>query len=76
VSRLRDQEEPAILALVDRYYAPIHRYLTRLTGDTHVTAELTQETFIDAYNALPRLADDSNVSAWLFRIATNLARKL
>ncbi len=75
VSQLRDHDEPAILAFVDRYYTPIHRYLSRLLGDPQVAAELTQETFLAAYTALPRLVDDSNLSAWLFRIATNLARK-
>ena len=75
VSQLRDHEEPAILAFVDRYYTPIHRYLSRLLGDPQVAAELTQETFLEAYTTLPRLVYDSHLSAWLFQIATNLARK-
>jgi RNA polymerase sigma-70 factor (ECF subfamily) len=73
--RLRSQDPHAFGALVDRQYEAVRRYLTRLTGDPEVAAELTQETFLRAYQALPRLADDSNVPGWLFRIATNLARQ-
>ncbi|MCU0493713.1 MAG: RNA polymerase sigma factor [Chloroflexaceae bacterium] len=75
LSQLRSQSEAAMLLLVERFYAPIYRYLCRLTGDEQVAAELTQDSFLDAYTALPRLADDSNLSAWLYQIATNRARK-
>jgi RNA polymerase sigma-70 factor (ECF subfamily) len=75
VSRLKDRAESAILTLVDSHYAPIFRYLYRLVGDEHIAAELTQETFLKAYTALPRLDDASNLSAWLYQIATNLARQ-
>ncbi|MGH2354387.1 MAG: RNA polymerase sigma factor [Chloroflexota bacterium] len=75
ISRLRAQDHQAFGALVDRHYEPVQRYLARLVGDAEVAAELTQETFLRAYQALPRLADDSNVGGWLFRIATNLARQ-
>ena len=72
---LQGQDEAAVLVLVDRYYAPIGRYLSRLLGDIQLAEDLTQETFLDAYIALPRLRADSNLSAWLFQIATNRARK-
>lgn len=74
ISRLKDQEETAVHELLDCYYEPINRYLYGLVRDPEIAAELTQETFLQAYKALPRLADDSNLSAWLYRIATNLAR--
>jgi RNA polymerase sigma-70 factor (ECF subfamily) len=75
IQQLRDQSESAILLMVDTYYAPITRYLTRLLGDQALANDLTQETFLSAYIALPRLRDDTNLSAWLYQIATNLARK-
>ncbi|HEX2185512.1 MAG TPA: sigma-70 family RNA polymerase sigma factor, partial [Chloroflexota bacterium] len=75
VVELRTQDHRAFGALVDRQYEPVHRYLVRVVGDAEVAAELTQETFCRAYQALPRLADDSNVGGWLFSIATNLARQ-
>jgi RNA polymerase sigma-70 factor (ECF subfamily) len=75
VVELRTQDHRAFGVLVDRQYEPVHRYLVRVVGDAEVAAELTQETFCRAYQALPRLADDSNVGGWLFSIATNLARQ-
>ena len=72
---MRTQDHAAFEALSERHYVPIRRYLTRLAGDAEVAAELTQETFLRAYQALPRLADDSDVQGWLYRIATNLARQ-
>ena len=73
IEQLRAQDHAAFEALSERHYVPIRRYLTRLAGDAEVAAELTQETFLRAYQALPRLADDSDVQGWLYRIATNLA---
>ncbi|MDQ3702587.1 MAG: sigma-70 family RNA polymerase sigma factor, partial [Chloroflexota bacterium] len=75
VSRLRTQDHRAFGALVDRQYEPVRRYITRIVGDAEVAADIAQETFLRAYQALPGLADDSNVGAWLFRIATNLSRQ-
>ena len=75
VERLREQEHGAAGALVDAHYDRVHRYLARLLGDAEAAEDLTQETFLRAYEALPRLADGSNLSGWLFRIATNLARR-
>ena len=75
IERLRTQDHAAFEALSERHYVPIRRYLTRLAGDAETAAELTQETFLRAYQALPRLADDSDVQGWLYRIATNLARQ-
>src|SRR5262249_48949531 len=36
--------------------------------------DLSQETFLRAYRAWESLNEDANVRAWLFAIATNLAR--
>jgi RNA polymerase sigma-70 factor, ECF subfamily len=75
IVRLRAQDHGAFSALIDRQYQPVRRYLARLIGDVEAAADLTQETFLRAYLALPRLTDGSNVAGWLFRIATNLARQ-
>jgi RNA polymerase sigma-70 factor (ECF subfamily) len=75
IERLRAQDHAAFALLVEQHYGAVHRYLARLLADPHVAAELVQETFLRAYRGLPRLADDSNLRAWLFRIATNLARQ-
>jgi RNA polymerase sigma-70 factor (ECF subfamily) len=40
-------------------------------GDADDAVDLTQDVFVKAYQALPRIRRELNVSAWLHRIATN-----
>jgi RNA polymerase sigma-70 factor (ECF subfamily) len=57
----------------EAYQAPLYRYLTRLVGDPESAADLLQDTFMRALTALGHQAPPDNPSAWLYRIATNLA---
>lgn len=75
LDRLRARDHGAFNAVVERHYGPVHRFLARLLGDPDAAAELAQETFLRAYQRIGGLADGANVSGWLFRIATNLARQ-
>jgi RNA polymerase sigma factor (sigma-70 family) len=58
-------------ALFEAHHDEIHRYLVRLTGDADLAADLAQETFI---RWVEREPDRGNPRAWLFTVATNLAR--
>lgn len=58
--------------IVGRHHGEIYRYLRRVSAGA--AEDLSQETFLRAYRAYPVLAADANVRAWLFAIATNLAR--
>ncbi|MCS6909041.1 MAG: RNA polymerase sigma factor [Anaerolineales bacterium] len=68
----------AVQALCERlfteYERPLLNYLYRLLGDPSLAEDLTQETFTRAWHARHRLFDVRNPRAWLYRIATNLAR--
>lgn len=50
----------------------IHRYLTRLVGESEAE-DLTQEVFVKVARALPGFRGESQLSTWLYRIATNAA---
>lgn len=52
---------------------PIYNYLCRLLGDRVQAEDACQDVFLRAYRALPRLPEDANDRAWLYRIATNCA---
>ena len=50
----------------------MHRYVSRFTGDPDLAEDIVQETFIRLAEHPP--ADTSGIRAWLFTVATNLAR--
>jgi RNA polymerase sigma-70 factor, ECF subfamily len=60
--------------VLEAHHAEIYRYLRRVTARTSDADDLSQETFLRAWRAYRALAADANVRAWLFTIATNLAR--
>jgi RNA polymerase sigma factor (sigma-70 family) len=57
--------------LFAQHYDALVRYLVRVTGDGDLAADLAQEAFIRYVEKAP---EDHNPKAWLFTVATNLAR--
>ncbi|MBI4636824.1 MAG: RNA polymerase sigma factor [Candidatus Rokubacteria bacterium] len=60
--------------VVATHHGEIRRYLLRATSRGSEADDLSQETFLRAYRAWHRLPADANVRAWLFAIASNLAK--
>jgi RNA polymerase sigma factor (sigma-70 family) len=63
--------EREVEELFEAYHDAIYRYLVRLTGDGDLAADLAQETFV---RWVEREPDRDNPRAWLYTVATNLAR--
>lgn len=64
------KSDPAAFGrLYDRYLQPIYRYLYSRLGDAHSAEDVTSQTFITAYEALPKYREQGQFAAWLFRIA-------
>jgi RNA polymerase sigma-70 factor (ECF subfamily) len=55
--------------LVERTYRGVFSLQRRLCGDPDLAADLTQETYRKAWDALPGFNGRSQFSTWLFRIA-------
>jgi RNA polymerase sigma-70 factor, ECF subfamily len=55
------------------YQKPLYHYLYRFVGEPEQAADLVQDTFMRAMGALEEGTFPDNPSAWLYRIATNLA---
>lgn len=73
VERARAGDDTAFAVLFEQFHAPILNYLHRMVSDRALAEDLTQDTFIKAYKALPNTKPDLAFKAWLYRIATNTA---
>ena len=74
VKRAQQGDSSAFDRLFERHVHKI-RMLARTFVDTAEDAEdVAQDTFIKAYNALPRFRNDSAFYTWIYRIATNTAK--
>lgn len=63
----------AFSEIVARYQDRIYRFLVRLTRSPDAAQDLTQDTFLRAYQSLARWRPDAQFKTWLFQIARNLA---
>lgn len=62
----------AFSELVKRYTSAIYNVTYRYTYDAQEAENLTQETFLRAWNALPRIELDKPLKPYLVKIAVNL----
>jgi RNA polymerase sigma-70 factor (ECF subfamily) len=58
--------------LFKRGYQRIFRYIMNMIRDTTEAEDLTQETFLRAYQRRDSLRDEGAQTAWLYRIATHV----
>ncbi len=64
--------EEAFTELMGRYEGRIYAFGFRMCGRHEDALDLTQETFLTAFQSLGTLRDESALSSWLYRIATNI----
>lgn len=59
--------------LVAKYQSPIRRFfLSQTLGDSQLSDDLAQDTFVKAYTSLSTFKGLSGFSTWLYRIAYNV----
>ena len=74
IQRLRQWDEAALAEVYDTWAPAIYRYAYRLMGDPDSAQEIVAETFQRLLAALKNgSGPDENISAWLYRVAHNLA---
>lgn len=60
--------------LVEKYQFRLNKLISRYISDQSEALDVTQESFIKAYNALSHFRGDSSFYTWLYRIAINSAK--
>jgi len=68
-------DSEAFNQLVLRYQDGLYRYASSLCGDPDLADDITQETFIKAFQNI-KAVQTGTFRPWLFKIATNTARDL
>ena len=65
-------DDEAFSTLVQRYQKSVHALAWRKIGDFHYAEEITQDTFLQAYEKLPTLKNRNQFAGWLYVITNNL----
>lgn|GEM_PF-493609 len=67
-ARLGDRQ--ALTRLAERWQSRLKAHAWRLTGDTELAADVTQEAWIQIIQGIARLDDSNAFAAWAFRIVS------
>ena len=65
-------DDSAFNILVEKYKKSVHALAWQKIGDFHYAEEITQDTFLRAYQNLSTLKNPSQFSGWLYVIANRL----
>ena len=71
IHRTLDGDDSAFSELVKKYQKPVHALVWRKIGDFHIAEEITQDTFLKAYQRLGTLKQPQRFTGWLYVIAAN-----
>jgi RNA polymerase sigma-70 factor (ECF subfamily) len=74
IERLRRGEAAAFEELVAERSGEIYGLLFRLTENSEEARDLTQETFLRAFQSIGRFRGEADLRTWIYRIAINQAR--
>ncbi len=74
IQRVLDGDDTAFSALVRKYQKPVHALAWRKIGDFHIAEDITQDTFLKAYQSLSTLKEPQRFASWLYVIAANYCK--
>ena len=73
--RLKAANRAAAAELVDSYYQQIFLFFRRLGHNRQVSEDLTQESFLQAWQHIGQLRSNELLNSWLYRIAGNISKQ-
>jgi RNA polymerase sigma-70 factor (ECF subfamily) len=72
MERIRDGDQEAVIALVERFQHELVGFFYHLCWDQLVAEELAQDVFVNVYRSRERYQATAKVRTYLYRIAHNL----
>jgi len=75
IDRLRNGDEAAFGALLDRYHPSLIRLALAHVSDRSVAEEVVQETWLAVLEGIDRFEGRSSLKTWIFRILENKAKR-
>jgi RNA polymerase sigma-70 factor (ECF subfamily) len=71
LKRLQTGDPLAFAQFVEENQSQVYNLALRMMNDPQEAEDVLQETFLNAYKALPGFEGRSSLSTWLYRIASN-----
>ena len=72
IQRILDGDQAAFAIFVKKYQKQVHALAWRKIGDYQIAEEITQDTFLKAYEKLHSLRNHEQVDGWLYVITDRL----
>lgn len=74
IERLKEGDAGAFEVLIAERSGEVYGLLYRLTENSEEARDLTQETFLRAFQSIGQFRGESDLRTWIYRIAINQAR--
>ncbi len=69
-----DAAEARFVAFVEKHRETVYRVARQMVSTHDDADDVVQETFLRAYEALPRFRGDAELDTWVYRIVMNVSR--
>ncbi|KAA3618633.1 MAG: RNA polymerase subunit sigma-24 [Calditrichaeota bacterium] len=73
IRRLKNRDKQAFRELVDMYQTRIYNLGLKMLVNREDAEDILQETFIKVFSKIDAFREESEISTWIYRIATNAA---
>ena len=73
VEQLKQGQQQALRPLYDRYGKKVYGLSYRLSSDSEIAEDITQEVFVQVWQKIHNFRGDSKFSTWLYSVTSHVA---